>query len=253
MHLIINIPPTKDGLGLFQPETLYKLEGSIASAADEKSRQELFDIHTGKAHIGDRLVIRLPVTDDEIRILPDSDELQSLTLKDFKLTAVGIKHLQKHFPNLKHLDLSHCENVTDAAIKILTPLNLESLNLSGCDSITNEGLNEIGQNFKTLKNLNLSNLKKISSVHFLSFFMKSDVPKLEMLELKSTHTTDAVLMKIGKIKSLKALNIYDCRGVSSEGLKYLKDLANVTINIGNTELIKAALPYFTDSKNVIFI
>ena len=102
------------------------------------------------------------------------------------------------YPDLKELDFSHLENLTDEAIYSIPKLpSLTQLKIENCP------------------------LTGVSLGH-----LATACPKLETLILNEVPLTPEGLQEIGTIHSLKSLTL-DESGVTSDGLGYLNDLTQL--------------------------
>ncbi|KAL8583401.1 F-box/LRR-repeat protein 14 [Nucella lapillus] len=100
--------------------------------------------------------------------------------------------------------------------------NMVSLSLSGCYSITDNGLKQaFSEDHPTLTSLNLSLCKQVTdlSLGHISQHLKN----LEIFELGgcSCITNTGVLIIALGLKQLKSLNLRSCRQVSDQGIAYL--------------------------------
>ena len=100
--------------------------------------------------------------------------------------------------------------------------NMVSLSLSGCYSITDNGLKQaFSEDLTSLTSLNLSLCKQVTdnSLGHISQHLKN----LETLELGgcSNITNTGVLIIAVGLKQLKSLNLRSCRQVSDQGIAYL--------------------------------
>ena len=104
--------------------------------------------------------------------------------------------------------------------------NVESLNLSGCYSVTDIGLGHaFVQDISTLTVLNLSLCKQVtdSSLGRIAQYLKN----LETLELGgcSNITSTGLLLIAWGLRKLKRLNLRSCRHVSDQGIGHLGGLS----------------------------
>ncbi|XP_041641155.1 lysine (K)-specific demethylase 2Aa isoform X1 [Cheilinus undulatus] len=107
-------------------------------------------------------------------ILPsDSDSsrsrlrsMQTLRLSGLEVSESSLRLLQRHMPQLQRLDLSHCKDVCDSSITLLTAAgthtrhNLTELYLAGCSELTDSCLSYL----KRLSSLSLLDLRGCSAV-----------------------------------------------------------------------------------------
>jgi hypothetical protein len=120
-------------------------------------------------------------------------------------------------------------SVTDAAAEDLQQLtNLRSLDLR-LNRITSRPLRHIGEMCE-LRELQLA--MRLSPVplrdHDMAFLKRLTKP--ESLVLTSADLTDAWLVYIEEMKSLRSLQLYDM-GITADGLDHLKGLSNLTAHL----------------------
>lgn len=122
-------------------------------------------------------------------------------------------------PSLQSLDLGKTTRIDDSEISsILKFTHLEELNLEELYRITDSGVQQLAENFTTLKVLNLTSAKLTDlGIHHICRHMV----KLRGLDLSYTQITDSALDNIGK--SLVELKSFSCAGtkITDNGIKYL--------------------------------
>ncbi|KAK7798412.1 hypothetical protein U0070_021080 [Myodes glareolus] len=106
--------------------------------------------------------------------------------------------------------------------------NIESLNLSGCYNLTENGLGHaFVQEIGSLRALNFSLCKQItySSLERIAQYLKG----LEVLELGgcSNITNTGLLLITRGLQRLKSLNLRSCRHLSDVGIRLLAGLCSV--------------------------
>ncbi|CAJ1053010.1 lysine (K)-specific demethylase 2Aa isoform X1 [Xyrichtys novacula] len=90
----------------------------------------------------------------------------TLHLGGLELSEVSLRLLQRHMPQLQSLDLSHCKDISDSSIAMLTAAgthtrhNLTELSLAGCTELTDTCLSYL----KRLSCLSLLDLRGCSDV-----------------------------------------------------------------------------------------
>lgn len=145
--------------------------------------------------------------------LRDLKNLNDLHLAATSVTDSGLQELVDHHQPIWKLVLINT-NITDVGLKKLAKLeNLSNLYLDGT-AITAGGLKAF-EHHKALRKLSVPNCKindddvaKIVNIR----------PDLLMLNLSRTNVTDECFNQLSKLKSLKALTINNCSGVTNEGL-----------------------------------
>jgi hypothetical protein len=125
----------------------------------------------------------------------------SSTLRNKKLEQISTNNTLQQ--NLTTLNLSGCNNITDEGLQQLTQLkNLTTLDLSGCKQITDGGLN------------NLAQLTKLTTL---------DLCGCELI-------TNAGLNNFAQLTKLTTLNLCNCYKITDAGFKSLRlNLPNIKI------------------------
>eukprot|EP01047_Picozoa_sp_COSAG01_P056790 COSAG01_NODE_6483_length_3639_cov_27.490113_1_plen_239_part_10 len=125
-----------------------------------------------------------------------SDKTQlDLSHINTKIDNKSLANILKQYPNLRNLNLSRCNQITDKELQAIAAncTQLSSLDLSWCQQITNEGLQAIAAKFTQLSSLDLNNCYKI---------------------------TDAGLQALAaNCTQLSSLNLTGCSQITNEGLQ----------------------------------
>lgn len=125
--------------------------------------------------------------------------LEEINLRNcYRISAKGIPAITRNLKHLKHINLSCCPAVNDVVLHYLSELNLTKLEMQYCHYISDAGIqnlfgNEMGQS-------------------------------LRHLDLYSCHElTDASLdILFGNSKSLKFLDIQECKKINTEKVDHIK-------------------------------
>jgi hypothetical protein len=183
--------------------------------------------------------------------------LTELNLSNSNVTDEQLAELFKACPNLQSLNLSGCENLTDVSI-IKLPEDLKFLDISSCWNLTDKALEKLPKGLLTLKlvclNLRdpvISKLPKGLLELDLTWYSKltddaiSNLPEnLKSLNLNSCQLlTDAAIEKLPK--GLKSLNLYRCKNLKGKTLgKLPQDLRKLHLSLGRnfTDLSLGSLP-----------
>lgn len=137
-----------------------------------------------------------------------------------------LKYIADHFPNLTHLDLCHCSNLTDIGLSYLQNLSsLQHLDLcfsfdpsSYSPNITNEGLSYLAK--LPLRYLDLDCFYDITDETIALF---KECP-LEYLCINECKISDAGLSYLSHFQSMKTLTMHSCKNITDEGLDSLRKL-----------------------------
>ena len=147
-------------------------------------------------------------------------QLSVANLKEFPdLTDDHLKRLSEQCPQLKHLAISST-NVTEVP-KIFA---LQSLDLSRCENLTDAGLANLPA-LQSLISLDLSYCHNLKDAGFV--YMES-LTALESLNLADCYITGAGLAQLIKLRSLTSLDLRECEELEDEGLACLPELPALT-------------------------
>ncbi len=200
-----------------------------------------------------------------------------------KITTIGIDAIATGSTNLKVLNFSECELDNQATNTLFGKLfDLTSLNLSGCSKVTGEGwpllkndlpnlteldlddckitnlaIQGIGERFKNLKVLKLSNCKDITNTELN--FISENLIHLTVLSLhKNDQITDEGVIPIAL--NLKNLTWLDLDGYLSDGItdesvsaiaKNLKNLIYLNLSLNRKITDIGAIQIGFNLKNLI--
>jgi hypothetical protein len=151
------------------------------------------------------------VTDPDVAGLSKCPHLRRLVLNwCYNITDQSLLALSTH-SSLVELSLWSCEKITDLGINSLGALRLTALDLPEFADITNISLKQICH-ITTLCRLRISNLKNIT---FEGFAHLEEMHSLQDLVLDHLELSDATLERIGRIQSLRRLEMNSCTGLSA--------------------------------------
>jgi hypothetical protein len=143
------------------------------------------------------------------------------------------------------------DRITDADLAWIESLGrVETLDLSGCSGITDEGLKIVGR-ITTLKQLTLGSpdpMKNTLTTRITAEGVKHLAPltQLTVLSLEGTRITDAGLVPLRGMKNLELLNL---RGtaITDAGLAHLRGLSQLEeLNLDGTKISDAGLRALMD-------
>lgn len=96
-----------------------------------------------------------PVTDQTLaqiaaHHLNSTEPIRMLVLRNAQITDEGLAQLKEcpSFDALESINLTNCTGITDQGLQYLKRPALETLNVTGCDQITNAALNSLLQAFR---------------------------------------------------------------------------------------------------------
>lgn len=219
-----------------------------------------------------KIVLNSPDFDDvcayEIAKFPN---LVIVEANDSSITDKGIEYLTK-LKGLYRIELDRTKITDEALKKLSTCADLDLLQLSYCQGITDTGIGYL-KSLKKLKTLDVRGCKKVSAVSVLSLQRK--LPKLKnikgverglltldvkenewiklkedgLLELKGYNATDAGLEK-AKLNGVKILTVYGVPEFTGSGFKSLKNTELIRIKVDSQNLNDEALLYISKLSTV---
>lgn len=159
-----------------------------------------------------------------IPLLRAQTEIEDLNLSESPAVEENIlMEICNNLKNLKRLNLRKCSHVTDYSILPLSKSAfLESVNVTSCDLITDEGLHDaflVGTPKKNLKELHFALLSNITEAMFVRFGPKFH-EQITVLDLGgSTNLADDALQTIFcHFTKVRYLNLDSCCKISDYGI-----------------------------------
>jgi hypothetical protein len=148
----------------------------------------------------------------------DPEKLDTLSLRDIKLTPRLIQSLEK-LPSLKRLGFQG-SGITDENLEQLSHvIDLEWLDLRSCKNITDKGMSYVSR-MRNLKKLELYD----TQLGDQSLEILSKLANLQELNIHSTQITDDGLRFLRGFTELVSLDLGGSSPVTDDGLKYLEPL-----------------------------
>jgi hypothetical protein len=174
-------------------------------------------------------------------------KLHSFILSSSNITDEGLIFLNKNnLKNLHTFDIQLCDNITDNGLIYILQrtTKLKKLNINFSDLITDASIDYIpdslhilcarscsGLNFKNA--IKLTNLKELelrscpidNNIH--DDTIKHIIPYLTnliFLNLSECNITDDVLESISLLPNLVYLDLYFCKNITNNGLKYISNI-----------------------------
>uniref|UniRef100_A0A336MLE4 CSON003285 protein n=1 Tax=Culicoides sonorensis TaxID=179676 RepID=A0A336MLE4_CULSO len=205
--------------------------------------------------------IHEPIFDDEISNVDWEEYHSKLQYLDLSMATISESALELFLSKcrkLKKLSLEHVKINEDVLVEIGANSQIDSLNLTMCEGITQIGVQVIGIRLKNLRCLNISwtNLTQRA----LEIFVQYITPELLRLNIAGCRTTmtDQILAAlVDRCPKLVELDISDCPKLTTEGLKVLlklKSLEYLSISRCYTVDVPAFLTTFLkDSTSLLYL
>lgn len=142
------------------------------------------------------------INDEQAAVIATLENLEWMDLQYAELADSSLEYFSG-LKKLQYLNLGNNEEITDEGLKHLTGLNLIFLNLSGCNGITNDGL-EVLSNLTTLRHLVLRNCDGISEDGFEHL---GKLTELRELSVSGDYLNGFGLVHLKNLPSLEHLGI----------------------------------------------
>ena len=142
--------------------------------------------------------------------------LQTLNLRDCRITDASVSEIARGCPNLQSLNLCGCRYITDASLSEVGRRcsNLQALNLDCCSKITDASVLEVARGCLNLQLLNLEYCSNITDIGLVE--VSRGCPNLQTLNLGNCEKiTDASLMEVARrCSNLQTLNLEGCSRIT---------------------------------------
>lgn len=151
-------------------------------------------------------------------------ELEYLALQDCqKLTDDALRNISLGLLNLKSINLSFCASVTDSGLKYLAKMaNLRELNLRSCDNISDVGMSYLAEGGSRITSLDVSFCDKMGDKALLH--VSQGLFQLRSLSLSACQVSDDGIGRIARnLHDLDTLNIGQCSLITDKGLHAVAD------------------------------
>jgi hypothetical protein len=142
-------------------------------------------------------------------------------LRDIEVTDNLLKKIAS-CEQLQSLDLSDCEGVTDAGVSELAACkHLQSLNLRLCRKVSDSGLKELAR-CPRLQSLDLQNCARVTDEGIKALTACQTLQEL-YLGGCANDVTEVGLKELVKFKQLKSLSLFHCTRITDAELQQLAD------------------------------
>ena len=165
LHITNSLVPNGWFKYMTTDETFPKLTELDLSKSTKTTDTDLKDITTKPRLRVFKINGSYRITEKGLKAIADSQtDLEVLEVSESQCTDLALHHMGKGLKNLRHLDISKCNKITDDGVAIIGAclLNLEWLNLSSCGGITKACLGSL-LTMKKLKRINLTNTQMTES------------------------------------------------------------------------------------------
>ena len=139
---------------------------------------------------------------------------------------VGLRSLAMNCRCLRSIDFEGYD-IDDSGLRIIAASlnNLEYLNLTNCNSITDRGLSQVAHCCTKLNTLKLGGCYKIGESGIWAFYELENCPHLQKIELfRCIYVSNSALLSVAKrCPSLTMINISECSDIDTKAMvKFVK-------------------------------
>lgn len=173
-------------------------------------------------------------------------------LKNLPLTSIGlysvflnkeVKQISENFKLLKIINIYYC-GISHQAIKFLTKHSLMIIKLYCCESVTDEIFKYFSE-IKTLTTIKLKYCYKITGNENIKFLNLPLLTSISIVGCPITNESIKFLSENCK-EGLTSINFSWCRGIKSEGIRYLSNFKMLEkIKLNRIYITNNELKYFT--------
>ncbi len=151
-------------------------------------------------------------------------QLEYLGLQDCqKLTDQALKHISMGLLNIISINLSFCGSVTDTGLRFLSKMpSLRELNLRSCDNISDIGIGFLAEGGSRITGLDVSFCERVGDQCLVH--ISQGLFQMQSLSLSACAISDDGLNKVVRnLHDLTTLNIGQCSRVTDKGLALIAD------------------------------
>jgi len=148
--------------------------------------------------------------------------LRSLNLSNSLVSDQGVRYFAARSPDLTHLNLQNCTNITDLSLSVVAQFckKLKVLNVSGCSKITTFSLQILAQECKSnLEEINLNECRAVTADGgFLFNYLAYYCPNLKRLMLRDTKVSGSELVRLCSKLKFTELNLQGLSSLTDDDL-----------------------------------
>ncbi|KAM6287700.1 F-box and leucine-rich repeat protein 13 [Spheniscus humboldti] len=162
-----------------------------------------------------------------------------------QITDLSFKLMSKCCPYIRHIHMADCQKITDAGLKMISPLKhilvlnvadcirlsdggvrpfvqgssgakLRELNLTNCIHVTDASVTEIAQRCHELTYLNLRHCENVTDAGIEAL---GNMSSLISIDISGTSISDMGLRALGCHGKIKELSISECKKISDTGIQ----------------------------------
>lgn len=168
------------------------------------------------------------ISQSQIVRIPVLTSVRRANCSGLSLTGV-VEQLSERLPNVRELNLSHCDLTDDDIASLGTLRDLHSVNLSGNPRLTGTHLGQVFGNSK-LRELVLDGTAVGDDL--ISTVAGLDTVRLEKLSLMNTHVSRKSIPNFAKLTHLRALVIWNSNMTMEDELHLKASLKHCEVSLG---------------------
>ena len=157
------------------------------------------------------------------------------------VTDESLQVLSDNCTQLTALDLSGCQRITDAGLNSLSKCQmLRRLNLDGCNEITGNGLFSLSLGCKNLEILSLASCAIVDdALQYLVYPPTGNGSTLQKLDLHDSYVSAEGILALGRCTQLRTLNLSDSPNIDNNCLQCLSEHCSMLehLNLNNCEQV----------------
>jgi hypothetical protein len=181
--------------------------------------------------------------------------LSWLSIQDGRISNKKIAKIVYGCRNLQYLNLSNCDKITDISIRKVgrALANLQELTLSQCDKITDVGIIKIAEGCHSLRDLILRNCYSITDSSIIR--IAEGCPNLQCLTLNGDKITDACIISIAEgclnLHSLSLTCFGNTDSITDSSIMRIAEKCRNLVDLGNQIKYLFTITYFLNNGIII--
>lgn len=149
--------------------------------------------------------------------------VQCISMRCSNATDKGLEKILHHLPNVNRLELSGCNEITEAGLWSCLSSNIEALTISDCINVADDSVGAIAQLLPSLREFNLQAYHVTDSA--LSYFSSKQSYSLSVLRLTSCWevTNHGIVNVVHSLPNLTELSLSGCSKVTDDGVELIAE------------------------------
>ncbi|CAD5122721.1 DgyrCDS11127 [Dimorphilus gyrociliatus] len=144
-----------------------------------------------------------------------------------QLQSSIMQSIVKAWPKLRQMNIEGCKEVCVSTCQHIGSLSyLKSLNMRGCEWVTEESMINMCRKLKDLQSLDVNGIPWLQN-NFIEDVFHTHGKSLQYLSIDGSEVTDEPFQRLPMIKMLQQLHISFCENVTDNLLIYISDTASL--------------------------